>query len=336
MRITRESLLKIIRDTINQQTRANRGIMAVYLHGSLLEDEFILGGTADIDLFYLHTDDIVQPREIIHLSEDVHLDIAHHAQRDYRNTRLLRLHPWLGPTLHDCKIQYDPQHFLDFTQASVRGQYDRPDFIVTRSRKQLDSARQIWAALHEAQGEPAPKDVLIYLRALENAANAIVIIYGQPLTERRFLLNLPKRLEAAGKPGIYPGLLGLLGAPNVDAETMRSWLPAWQAAFQSAPAEQAPPKLHPARWGYYHKAVESLLGGSQPATALWPLLRSWTLAVSLQPEASEQTTLWQSSLEKLALTGSGFSARVAGLDVFLDMVEESLDNWAAANGVSDE
>jgi len=200
MRITRDTLLKIVRDTVNQRTRSDRGLLAVYLHGSLLEEEYLLGGATDIDLFFIHSDTIPTPREIVHLSDEVHLDIAHHLHRDYRNTRQLRLHPWLGPTIKDCRILHDPQHFLDFTQASVRGQFDRPDYVLERSRKQLESARQIWLSLHEAHPDPSPKDIVSYLRALENAANAVAGIYGSPLTERRFLLRLPARCEAAIQP----------------------------------------------------------------------------------------------------------------------------------------
>lgn len=338
MRITRDILLKIVRETVNQRTRADRGILAIYLHGSLLEDEYLLGGATDIDLFFVHMDAAPTPREIVHLTDDVHLDIAHHSQRDYRNTRQLRIHPWLGPTLKDCRIQFDPQHFLDFTQASVRGQYDRPDFIVDRSRKQVDSARQIWLALHDSHADPAPKDILSYLRSLENAANAVAGIYGPPITERRFLVRLPQRFEMARRPGLYPGLLGLLGASKANLDTLRSWLPLWQAAYQSVsstlPADQSPVRLHPTCQDYYLKAINALLDSSQPMNALWPLLHTWTLAVAVLPELGEHLSDWRSSLESLDLAGKGFGERVAGLDAYLDLIEETLEQWALANGAS--
>jgi hypothetical protein len=340
MRITRDMLLKIVRDTVNQRTRADRGILAIYLHGSLLEDEYLLGGTTDIDLFFVHMDTIPSAREILHLTDDIHLDIAHHYQRDYRNTRLLRVHPWLGPTLKDCRILFDPQHFLDFTQASVRGQYDLPDHVVERSRKQVESARQIWLALHDAHSDPAPKDILSYLRALENAANAVAGIYGPPLTERRFLSRLPQRFELAHRPGLYPGLLGLLGAPKADLEVIKSWLPLWQDAYQGVaatiPPDQAPVRIHPMRQEYYLKAFISLISGDQPLTVLWPLLRTWTMAVDALPDPGERLASWRASLATLDLSGKAFGERVAGLDAYLDMIEETLEQWALANGVSIE
>jgi hypothetical protein len=340
MRITRETLFKIVRDTVNQRTRNDRGLLAVYVHGSLLEEEYLLGGATDIDLFFVHIEAIPTPREIVHLSDEVHLDIAHHYHRDYRNTRQLRLHPWLGPTLADCRIQFDPQHFLDFTQASVRGQFDRPDYVLERSRKQLESARQIWLALHEAHADPTPKDVLSYLRALENAANSVAGIYGPPLTERRFLLRLPQRCEAARRPGLYPGFLGLLGAPNVDVETIQAWVPLWQSAYQTLaatlPPDKIPPRLSPLRQVYYQNAFESLLKGSQPQAVLWPLLRSWTLVVASLPAPDEHFAAWRASFEKLHLAGKGFAERVAALDAYLDMIEETQEQWAIANGANAE
>jgi hypothetical protein len=44
MRITTETLLKIARDTVAQRTRSDRSLLAIYLTGSLLESEPLLGG----------------------------------------------------------------------------------------------------------------------------------------------------------------------------------------------------------------------------------------------------------------------------------------------------
>lgn len=334
MRITHESLQKIVRDTVNRRTRADRGLVTVYLHGSMLGDEFLLGGATDIDLFFIHTDDFPLEREIVALSAEVHLDIAHHYYRDYRNTRALRIHPWQGPTIKDCKILYDPQHFMDFTQASVRGQYERPEFILQRSRKQFESARQIWLSLETLSQFPEPKDLLLYLRALENSIQSVIGLFGPPLTERRFLQNLPARLDEAGRPGLYLGLLGLLGAAQVEPEMIKSWLPLWRSAYQSLSTGSIPTRLHPARYLYYANAFDALLVGSQPKAVLWPLLRSWTLMADLLADDDHRRKDWETSLAQLQLSGEGFSERVDALDAFLDSIEETLDNWASANGVS--
>lgn len=331
MRITRDTLMKVVRDTVAQRTRVDRGLISVYLCGSLLDEDYLLGGTTDIDLVFIHTDQVTIEREIIHLTDEIHLDISHHLHRDYRQTRRLRIHPWLGPTLNSCHVLHDPQHLMDFTQASVRGQFDRADFVLERSRSQEEHARQIWVSFHEEHPVPGPKDMLVYLRAVEHAANAIASLTGHPLTERRFLLRFPQRAEAINQPGLYPGLLGLLGAPNVEVEMLKKWIPVWRVAYDALPA-QASSRLHPARRGYYQRAMDFILNGSQPMAALWPLLRTWTLAVSLLPPEHPVQAAWQDAMTRLGLLGDGFVERVEAMDRFLDLVEETLEKWGRLNG----
>ena len=336
MRITRDALMKIVHTTVEQRTRSNRGLIAIYLCGSLLGDEYLLGGTTDIDLVFIHSDVIAGEREIVPLTEQVSLDIAHHYHREYRNPRNLRLHPWLGPTIYNCNILYDPQHLMDFTQASVRGQFFRPETILERARIQAEHARQIWMGFVTEGPEAAPTVIVKYLHALEHAANAVAVLNGSPLTERRFLQHFPARAEAAHHPGLYPGLLGLLGGSNVDAEALQAWLPAWQAAYEALPEGETPARFHPARKAYYRAGFESLLRGDEPKAVIWPMMRTWTQLASLLPHGSEATSGWESAANYLGFLGSEFDQKVSAMDAYLDMVEETLEDWAAENGVQRE
>ena len=334
MRLTRPALDKIISDTVDQRTRSDRTILSVYLTGSLLETEYLLGGTADVDLVCVHIEQPAQDREVVHLTDELHLDIAHHFHRDYRQTRSLRVHPWLGPTIARCRVLYDPQHFMDFTQASVRGQFDQSEFILQRSRKSLDHARQIWLGFpHTAKGESI-QEVLDYLRAIEHAANAVASLNGAPLTERRFLLKYLGRSEAVGRPGLYAGILGLLGAANLDEGSLGAWLPDWGAAYSAIPADAAPVRFSPLRRLYYQQAFEAMLAGGQPQAALWPVLWTWTRIISLLGETAEAYAAWQGAVQGLGLWGAGFGAKLAGLDAYLDTVEETLERFARENGVT--
>ncbi len=332
MRVNRDTLIKVVRTTVSQRTRADRNLMSVYLCGSLLGEDYLLGGAADIDLVFIHTDAVTEEREIVHLTEDVHLDIAHHLYRTYRQTRSLRVHPWLGPTIFSCQVLYDPQHFMDFTQASVRGQFYRSDHVLERVRKLVDQARQIWLSYFNDLPEAGPAEVLVYLRAVEHAANAVASLNGPPLAERRFLLNFPARAQAVERPGLYAGLLGLLGAPNIEPAVLSAWLGAWQEAYDHVPADKAPARLNPIRKPYYQKALESLLNSGQPQTALMLLLSTWTLAACELPLESPALESWRSAFRQLGLIGAGFEERVKALDAYLDMVEETVDGWAQANG----
>ncbi len=334
MRINRGILLKIVDDTVAQRTRRDRGVLSIYLSGSLLEEEFLIGGTADIDLVFIHADEVPAEREVVRLSDEVHLDIAHYDQREFRQTRKLRMHPWLGPAIFSCKVLYDPQHFMDFTQASVRGQFQRADYVVERARSQLGHARQVWSEYHEAPPkEPSASELYLYLKAVEHAGNAAASLYGAPLTERRFLLRYRQRVEAAGRSGLYMGILGLLGASNVEVESLQIWLVAWRTCLQAIPAEKLPPRLDPGRIPYYQRAFETFLDSDHPMAVLWPLLRTWTLAAQQFSKNADEVASWKKACGYLGLLGTGFGERIEALDAYLDSVEELLDDWARANGV---
>lgn len=331
MRINRETLLKLARETVAQRTYKDRSIIAIYLSGSLLEDEYLLGGAGDVDLTFIHIDRVEPEREIVRLTDEVHLDIAHHAQKDYLQTRRLRMHPWLGPTIFYCQTLYDPQHMMDFTQASVRGQFDRPEYVLERANNQASHARQIWSKLAQ---EIPPSEVSamdVYLQAVEYVVNAIAVLSGAPLTERRLLKDFQNRAEAINKSGLYAGLLGLLGGKAVNGEDIRSWLPDWDETYMGLPESSRPARLHSARRLYYRKAIETMLDKEEPRHALWPLLHTWTKA--MQITKNDPSPQWQNVCQKLGFMGEGYSEKVEALDAYLDMVEETLDDWGRANGV---
>ncbi|OGO63078.1 MAG: hypothetical protein A2029_15085 [Chloroflexi bacterium RBG_19FT_COMBO_47_9] len=332
MRINQNMLLKLASDTVSKYVDADRTLLAVYLQGSLLGDSPLIGNTADIDLFFIHTNEVAHDREIVRISDEVHLDISHHTHMLYRQPRELRVHPWLGPAIYDCKIMYDPQHFMDFVQASVRGQFTSAGNVLARVRRQAGHAREIWESFYTHPNPPSPQDASLYLHALEHAANAVASLSGQLLTERRFLLDLPTRVEAVGKPGLYAGFLGLLGSSLVDAKTIRAWFPEWQSAYHALPTSTAPMRLHPHRWFYYAHAVDAILNNPAPQDAIWPVWRTWTHAICALPADMPQRTDWQKAGEHLGLLGASFAEKVAGLDAYLDMVEELIDTWARENG----
>jgi hypothetical protein len=235
--------------------------------------------------------------------------------------------------MFNCKIMFDPQHFLDFTQASVRGQFNQPDNVIGRARGQEEHARQIWYSLHDLETEPSVVEVNLYLRSIVHAANAVASLNGIPLTERRFLVRFPARADTLRHPGLYPGLLGLLGASNVDAETLAIWLTQWAAAYQAIPKAAVTARLNPDRFYYYQRGIQSLANSALPHNALWPLLRLWTHVIQILPPDAPQHLDWVNATQQLGLYGTGFRERVAALDAYLDTVEEILDDWAHANGV---
>lgn len=334
MRITRETLLKIARDTAAQRVRAHRRLVCVYLTGSLLHEDPLLGGTADIDLICVHDSEPPMRREIVRLVDEVHLDIGHYTQADFDQPRRLRQDPWLGPyiTNHPLLL-HDSAHWFDFTQAAITAQFHSPENTAARAHALADAARQAWLALR-LDGELTCPHVWSYLKALENAGNAFASLSGAPLAERRFWLELPERAETLGRPGMAAGLLDLMMPETLAVEDWLAWQSPWQAALSRAAADPAcPAHLHSARHPYYRHAAQALFE-TQPAAAVWLALRTWSKAATLVPAGDEALMEWQQALAVVGLDAAGFSTRLDALDAYLDGVEETVDEWGRANGVN--
>lgn len=327
MRITRELLREIAEDTVSDRLEEDKKIVAAYLHGTVLDGDPVLGGSADIDLVFIREKRTPAP-EVIRLTEDVHLDIQHHLTSDYQPPRTLRTDTWKGAALYACKSLYDPDHLIDFTQASVRGMYYSYENILGRAEPLLKSARKTWINFHNRMPKPDPDTVWRYLTALENIANAIGFLNGPPLTIRRLLLEFPERAEALERGDLFDGLVGLLGANDLERGVAASWLPAWDEMYMSlSEVKKLPTELHQHRWAYYRKAMEALFASKEPRTALWPMLYTWTWAARLLPKKSPHLTIWQEAFKELGLIGRPFQDRLNGLDAFLDTVEVVFDDW---------
>ena len=332
MRITRETLLKLAHDTALERVRLNRRIVCVYLTGSLLHEEPLLGGAGDIDLFVIHDSQPTTEREIVRLSDEVHLDIAHLSQDMFHQPRQLRTHPWISPfiTAHPL-VYHDVQHWFEFAQAAITSQFTEPGNVLGRARQLSEAARLAWLEANAAQF-PTPPMAWKFLKSMEHAGNAIATLTGSPLTERRFLLEYPQRTVALGRPELSAAMLDLLGPRQVDDSDWKKWQPAWQDTFQSA-SQQAdcPPRLAPVRFPYYQRAAQALCE-QNPSAALWICLRSWTEAAAALPAGDPALMPWQNALPALGLAEGGFHARLEALDAYLDRVEETLDEYARQTG----
>jgi hypothetical protein len=347
MRITRESLLKIAQDTAAQRVRVNRRLICIYLSGSLVSapassqspaalsiENPLLGGTTDIDLIFIHDSEPAAPREVLRLSDEVHLDIAHYSQSLFRQPRHLRLEPWLGSFI--CTkpvVLHDTSHWFDFTQASIFSQFYAPQNVILRARPLQEKARQLWFDLSNGPGFAQPEALVTYFKALETASNAIALLTGEPLTERRFLLHFPARAQHLQKPELSAQLIGLFFKQDLTTDQWKNWLKEWGEAYQAASAQgDRPLRLHACRMGYYQRAAESLWG-DHPAAAAWLLQRTWSQAARCLPAESPLLENWRAACNVLNLGAEHLEERLNQLDVYLDLVEETLDQWEKANGL---
>jgi predicted nucleotidyltransferase len=336
MRVTRESLIRIAKETAQERSFNNRDIIAAYLSGSLASDETdpMLGGTADIDVIFVHTNEPKYRRELVKLTPDFHVDISHRAKAEFKKPRELRMDPWLGWEMYDPMLLFEREKFFEFIQAGLRAgfEFNAPAPALHRSRLLLSAARQIWRELLAVSDVVAPKDVEQYMKSLYHAVNAVAELSGPPLQERRLLLEFASRAETAQRPGMNAGLLDLLGASALDPALIHGWLPQWKLAFESAMQHiDVDARIHPARINYYEKAMQAILAGETPYAVLWPLLQTWTLAVDVLPDHAQDT--WRAACGQLGFTSVGIEERASALDHFLDEVEVLLDELAAQYGL---
>jgi hypothetical protein len=334
MRVTRESLLRIAKETAQERAYNDTDIIAAYLTGSLLNVDPMLGGTADIDIVFVHKNMPKQTREFVKLTPDFHIDISRRTKDEFKSPRELRADPWLGYEMYDPTLLYEREKFFDFVQASLRAGFDfeQPPLMLQRCRKLLSHGRQIWMDLMELDEPAGPKEIRKYMKSLFHAVNAVAELSGPPIQERRLMLEFPSRAESAQKGAMVADAFALIGANNVDAEKVKSWTSDWKSEFKLAgEKKEVDIRINPARLNYYEKAIHAMLEGEIPSAAVWPLFHTWTLAADVLE--GDHLKFWQNAAGELGLLGVGFGEHVEALDHFIDEIEVTLNDIAIANGL---
>ncbi len=329
MRITREKLIELARREAERRA-ATGDVIAGYVIGSVAWGEPLFGGGADIDLVLIHEARPPLRREVVVLSQQVHLDILHHSRNLYRRPRRLRTHPWLGPAMCEPTFLHDPTHFFEWAQAAARGQFHRPDHTYARAQAFLGRARQRVERLRDE-----PFWIEGYLTAALEGANAVTTLSGFPASGRRVAFAMARRLAALGHPQVFRGFMALLGAEGVSNWDVPAWLSAWGRAFDALAQDGRDPALHPARRNYYLGAFQSMAEADQPEALLWPLLITWTWAIRSLEEtgrAAPHHPAWKGALEGLGLGAADRERQSAALEAYLDDVEGVLEGWAQENG----
>jgi hypothetical protein len=329
VRVTQAQLVDLARREVERRAEDD-GLLAAYLIGSLVHDRALLGGSADIDLVLIHEHQPEVEREIVALSEDIHLDIAHHDRGRYAQPRELRSHPWNGPAIYDPIPLHDPQHFFEWAQASIRGQFLRADYRLARGRAFVGRARRLQASLDSAGDWVGPLARAAYL-----GANGIASLVGPPASGRRALPTLRDACGQAGCPQAYDGILRLLGADSPGLHEAPLWVGDWARAFDAAAPLTAQPALLPERRSYYLKGFQALLESGDPQSLLVCLFDTWghLLAVlrAFDLEA-EHRSGFEAAARALGLSPAAAGERFADLDAYLDHLETVLDDWSVRHG----
>ena len=329
MRISRELLIDLARREAERRGAENE-VLSGYLIGSVARGEPQFGDSLDIDLVLIHKSSPPAEREMMRLSQQVHLDIAHHGQELYLKPSDLRIHPWMGPSLCEPIFLYDPEHFLEWAQAGARGQYYRADHTHTRALAFLDRARQSASLLPVSS-----RWVRTYFRAVLDAANAVACLTGFPVAGRRLSLQLNDAAQGLEFPELYGGFLQLLGSESLQDWSVPETLSAWARTFDEASDSSSDPLLSSCRRDYYLNAFQVLAEKGEAKAMLWPMIITWEQALHAlnQLENVEQPhPEWAQLLENLGLSAERRSARMDALERYLDRNEAFIEGWAERSG----
>ena len=334
MRITRDLLLNTAKDTVKRVTYGNHDLVCVYITGSLIYPEPLIGGSTDIDLVYIHSVDAPVKREIIPMTDEFHLDIAHLHQSTFSQPRNLRTDPWIGSFLCHYPIPiFDSGHWFEYTQAAVFAHFFQPANVIERVKPFAERARAGWMSLQISTEGFNPTTLHAYLKVLKDAANAVACLTSVPLTDRRFFIDYPTRTQNLAMPGLAAGLTDLIVPEEPIEPNWEAWLADWRTDFtmlQKSP--NLPLKYSNGRMAYYEKAIEGLKETNQQA-ALWILLWTWTEITALLFPDGKQAVAYSDFCRLLTLGSDQFHERVGALDSYLDVVEESIEHWSEQNGI---
>lgn len=334
MRITRDLLLDTAKNTIKRYTYGSHDLVCAYITGSMILDDPLLGNSTDIDLVYVHSIDAPVKREIVPLTDEFHLDIAHLHESVFSQPRNLRTDPWVGSFLCHYPIPiFDEGHWFEYTQAGVFAHFFLPSNVILRVKPFAERARSGWLNLQINEGGFDAGSLRAYLQIMKDAANAVACLTSVPLTDRRFLIDFSTRAEKLSMPGLAGGLVDLILPEEPIEPNWDAWLEHWRADFLNLQQrEDAPLKYSAGRLPYYEMAIQGLKESRQDA-ALWILLWTWTdISNLLRPESGHDQP-YADFCRQLSLGSDNFSSRVSALDAYLDTVEETIDRWSASNGL---
>jgi hypothetical protein len=325
VRVNRQKLIDLASREVKKRAKTDH-LLSGYLIGSVTSGSPIYGGTADIDIVMIHDGEPPISREFVPLSDEYHLDIAHHSRDLYLQPTELRVDPWLGPSMCEPIFLHDPFHFFERAQAGVRGQFHRPDFVQLRAEAFLENARLL-------KDELETNWVKNYTQALLEASNALLTYSGFPIAGRRIAILLNSRLREIQMDSFYPRFLGLLGAQGADLTEAEEWVTKWLEVLEAASLYDH--RFAPARRKYHHLGFQTLIEENNPHAILWNLLRTWSSALHTLTLAGHQSSYeadWELFLKYLKLDAANRDDRSIELELFLDDVEVIVENKANTYG----
>lgn len=331
--IERATLLKIARDTALQRMAARPSLVSAYLTGSVAASEPMLGEATDIDLVLI--DSVPPPpREIVRLTDQVALDIQYRDRAEYASAKSLRVHPWRGPELVEPVFLHDPAHFSELAQATVRGQFYRPENVAARARTFAAWARaELHIGLLPGAEPDAPVTLANLSQALLYGANAAISLTGFPGAGRRLVMKLETAARQLGRPDLYQSFMDVLGGPDLERALAEQFLAHWAGAYRAGQSS-ADEIVHPARRTIYQRGFEAQIQADRSADALWLMLATWNVCMRSAPAGSGHGDRWTDFLAHLGMDSpDAFRQRVLQAIDFVTLAGDCVEQWAGGENV---
>lgn len=334
MRITRDFLLKTAATQAAFIAYNDPTILCIYLVGSCLREEPLLGGSADIDLIAVHSAKTKNPRTIARINDEISIDTAHFPRSVFDQPRSLRLDPWLGAHLiASPKVLHDKTHWFEFTQAAIAPRYYAAETIAQRAQGIAQAARAAWMRLNDCP-DCTPQTVNDYLLNIKRMAVYTSTFNAPPFADRRLWLEHPARVKALPGSTDFAWNLPNLFLPESPADVFTKHQPEWvEALEQISRTAGSPAWLTPFRMAYYAGAAQALLDENR-AASLWSMLSTWSGAVLGLRANSKLHAPFAALCHQVGLIGEGYRERLRAMDAALDGMELHLEQYCNANGIT--
>jgi AAA15 family ATPase/GTPase len=134
-------------------------------------------------------------------------------------------------------------------------------------------------------------------------------------------LEFPARAAAVGAPGLAVAFNHLLGSVSLSRNVLTVWLDEWEKIINSLSSAGVSASRLVEKKIYFQAAMDSILKSEKPQDLLWPLINTWTEAISLLPENNNSQLAWIKALTTLGFAGKDYQIRLAALDSFLELCE---------------
>lgn len=337
MRITKEKLIKLSENYIQQRSRKDRSIVCAYLTGSLLRDYPFINGTTDVDIIMIHSDLQQAYREISGISEEATFDIYHYPRNYFANPRNLRTDPWVGSSLcFDPVVLFGKGHWYEFVLSSVEAQFFLPENSMQRSLVFNREAHMYYSKLQRLVNTPYDVTyVFNYILCIENAINSVACLNKKPLTMRHFLQDFIECCNELNSVNLIPETISLITENNSLDQYYQYYSQFWNYYFDYFSGYVRAdffPEYGKVRLPYYQKAVEAFWEAHLPS-AVWIMLNTWTHIFSAMN--MEQNEAFHSFLGMNGLTPQQGPKRMEEIDHFLEMIDDTIDSWGKSHGLED-